>query len=93
MLTSIVLTVCFALNSPQDLTTANTGVLKGAGSNMILIAGSGRVAPGPIHGADPHNEQHDGGLPANQHAGDGYPSSDPYNDTTPNNRDSPNKPY
>ncbi len=47
----------------------------------------------PIHGDDPHNEKHDSGLPANKHAGDGYPSDDPYNGQTDNNKDSPNKPY
>lgn len=57
------------------------------------IAGAFREAPGPVHGADPHDEIHDYGLPANKEAGNGYPSSDPYNDTLPNDRDHPYKPY
>ncbi len=45
------------------------------------------------HGPDPHDEQHDPNLPANSHAGDGYPSSDPYNGSTGNNADRPYRPY
>ena len=41
----------------------------------ILLISSGRVAPGPDHGPDPHNEVHDYGLPA-------YPN-DPYAGTQP----------
>ncbi len=47
----------------------------------------------PIHGDDPHDEKHDGGIPGNAHAGDGYPSDDPYNGETSNNKDHPNRPY
>lgn len=54
---------------------------------------SGRRAPGPDHGSkniphgpDPHDEQH--------HAGqDGFPSDDPYNGSTNNDKDHPNRPY
>lgn len=60
-----------------------------AENNVILVAGGRRRAPGPDHGDDPNEEQHDPGLPANQEAGNGFPSSDPYNDSLPNRR----KPY
>lgn len=52
----------------------------------------GRVAPGPYHGDDPHDEVHDKDLPANKDYGL-YPSSDPYNDTTKNDKDHPYRPY
>lgn len=38
------------------------------------------------HGDDPHNEEHDGGLPANQHKNDHKPPSDPYAGTVPNDQ-------
>lgn len=57
------------------------------------IAGGGRKAPGPDHGDDPNDEQHDPELPANKHKRDGYPSKDPYNGTTPNNIREPFTPY
>lgn len=61
--------------------------------SMMLVAGAFRQAPGPIHGPDPHDEVHDYGLPANKEAGNGYPSDDPYNDSTSNNRNYPYRPY
>ena len=62
-------------------------------AQVTQVASNFREAPGPIHGSDPHDEIHDGGLPANKEAGNGYPSSDPYNDSTSNNKDYPNRPY
>ncbi len=54
---------------------------------------SGRIAPGPDHGSreiphgpDPRDEQHHGGQ-------DGFPSDDPYNGSTGNDKDHPNRPY
>jgi hypothetical protein len=50
---------------------------------------SGRRAPGPDHGDDPHggdlhDEVHDAGLPANQANKDYYPNNkDPYGGTVP----------
>ncbi len=58
-----------------------------------FIAAGRRKSPGPDHGGDPNDEKHDPGLPGNAHAGDGYPSDDPYNDSTDNNKNHPNKPY
>lgn len=66
---------------------------RSSSAQVSPIASNFREAPGPIHGADPHDEIHDSGLPANREAGTGYPSSDPYNDSTSNNRDYPNRPY
>jgi hypothetical protein len=43
-----------------------------------LLSYSGRVAPGPDHGSDPHNEVHDYGLPAHPNF-----SNDPYGGTQP----------
>lgn len=94
MLTSFVLPMIIACHahapSIAELQTASSSnLLKWAAEkNVILVAGGKRQAPGPIH-----DENHDYGLPANQHAGDGYPSDDPYNGSTDNNKDHPNKPY
>lgn len=77
-----------SLSELQAATSPN--VLKAASAKqMVLIVGGKRRAPGPDHGGDPNDEQHDGGLPANKEAGNGYPSGDPYNDTIPDGR----KPY
>jgi hypothetical protein len=57
------------------------------------LSHSRREAPGPDHGDDPQDEVHDGDLPANQHKHDGYPSKDPYNGSTSNDRNNPYKPY
>jgi hypothetical protein len=93
-----VLPLLIALNAqvpcPHDLqTTKSVGVLKWASEHRTEVLARPRKGPGPDHGADPDDERHDYGLPSNQHAGDGYPSDDPYNNSTPNNRNSPNKPY
>lgn len=96
MLTAIILPMIVTCNlqapSPSDLQQAKevTNIFKWAAEKqVILIAGGKRRAPGPDHGDDPNDETHDSGLPANKEAGNGYPSSDPYDDTLPNRR----KPY
>lgn len=70
-----------------------------AEANILLLASSlhqeqnpytsfysGRLPPGPDHGGDAHEEQHLQGQP-------GYPSSDPYDNTTPNDNYRPNRPF
>jgi hypothetical protein len=52
-------------------------------SSCVTIASSGRVAPGPDHGADPHREVHDVD-PYNWSTGNG---SDPYGGSTTNGSD------
>lgn len=93
MITTVLMPLIVSCNlnasAPQALVcTQNTG----SGSTYALIAGR-RQGPGPDHGGDPNDETHDGGLPSNAHAGDGYPSDDPYDGTTTHNKYRPNKPY
>lgn len=97
MLTNLVLPifVAGAMQAPMALgPTASEGLLAASNyskSNCILISAapnSGRVAPGPDHGPDPHNENHGGPLyspdPYNYSTGNG---SDPYGGTTSNGSD------
>jgi hypothetical protein len=97
MLSTVVLPLFVAINT-QDLPqptlqgTCYINVLKWAAEHPDQVLAK-RKEPGPDHGGDPNDEQHDPGLPANAHAGDGYPSDDPYNDTTPNNKNHPYRPY
>lgn len=97
MLTTIILPLLVSYNNIQAPTIAEIQSAKAVVNVFQLasekrtefLAGGKRRAPGPDHGDDPNDEQHDGGLPANKEAGNGFPSGDPYNDTLPNGR----KPY
>ncbi len=96
MLTTVILPLLVTYNiqapSVAEVQCAKpvTNIFKLAAEKRTeFLAGGKRKAPGPDHGDDPNDEQHDGGLPANKEAGNGFPSSDPYNDTLPNGR----KPY
>jgi hypothetical protein len=98
MLTTAVLPLLVALSSQAPvehdmLNVSSDNFLKWAAGHRTEIIAKPRQGPGPDHGGDPNDETHDYGLPANAHAGDGYPSDDPYNDTTPNNKNKPYKPY
>lgn len=85
----------------QSMTPANTFNASSKKSVLKVAcrprSNSGREAPGPCHGDDPHgddpnDEQHPdlpNGGPDLKHYGDGYPSKDPYNDSAGNSR----KPY
>lgn len=93
MLTSILLPVLFVSNlnagfSDEIKTAESPNLLKKSAERGLVLLAKGREAPGPIH-----DENHDGDLPANKHKGDGYPSTDPYDGSTDNNRGNPNKPY
>lgn len=77
--------------SPAEIQAAQPvfNLVKWAAAKQVILVAGARRAPGPDHGGDPNDETHDGGLPANKEAGNGFPSSDPYNDEIPNGR----KPY
>lgn len=99
MLTAFVLPLVVTVHTNAPLqhnlqsVPASVDVFKWAAERRTEILASPRRGPGPDHGGDPNDETHDGGLPSNAHAGDGYPSDDPYNDTTSHNKNRPYKPY
>lgn len=89
------------IQKPERLPARNTrriGDLKPTKEKPMVLVDRYKPREKPGRGeSDPHEdgngEVHDGGLPSNKHAGDGYPSDDPYNGSTSNNKDSPTKPY
>ena len=98
MLSTVVLPLLIAINAQVPAlhelqATKADNFLKWATLHRTEVLAKPYKGPGPIHGDDPNDEKHDGKLPSNDHAGDGYPSDDPYNGTTPNNKDHPYKPY
>jgi len=94
MIIESILAVFLTYMSPEFKNTQQMRILRCQTERAEgQLASAFREAPGPIHGADPHDEVHDYGLPANKEASFGYPSTDPYNDTLPNDRDHPYRPY
>jgi hypothetical protein len=85
MLTGIVLHLIMAGNVSTAL-SVDLQVAPALRPLDCVIALKGRSAPGPDHGDDPSDEQHDGDLPANAHRHDGLPSHDPYNGSTKNGK-------
>lgn len=99
MLTTIVLPmlVSCSLQAPTiaDIQSAKevTNIFKWAAANqVILVAGGRRSAPGPDHGDDPNDEQHQD-IPAWNERNKHRPSGDPYNGSTDNNKGAPFTPY
>lgn len=81
MLSAVVLPLFFSFHVASPIIETKPSI----NNSAIYIAkhsGGGNTD----HGDDPHDEHHDGGLPANQHKNDHKPPSDPYAGTVPNDQ-------
>jgi hypothetical protein len=76
MLTTLLLPYIISANSWQLAPPARE--CSSSRSAPVVLLAKRRPPPEPEHGDDPNDEQHDGELPANQHARDHLPTRDPY---------------
>lgn len=98
MLTEILLPLLIAGHaqapSLEELKAAGSAdLIKQAKEKQIMLIAGPRRGPGPDHGEDPNDEQHDPEIPGNAQRNKHLPSKDPYNGTTPHNKWAPYTPY